>query len=155
MDYLLRKIRDMAETNGMEAYVVGSPAHYDSNEGKLIPDGRLLKLCPLRAKNRVLLEIDNVKSGNRYKLYAHRTPNLTKQHKGKYITVQWIINFIKANKVLAESISKQELEKKSKNTSTSKTEKIPVSIEELKALRSQRITVECHCIGTTDGCSYC
>lgn len=139
----------------MEAYIVGSIARYNTNEQHWIPDGRLLKLCPFGAKNRVLLEIDNAKSGNRYKLYKHRNPDLTKQHKGKFVTVQWIIDFIKANKTLAESLSQQEAEEKEKSIPSQKPEKRHLSAEELKALRSQRNTVDCHCKGITERCSYC
>jgi hypothetical protein len=56
IEKLLSEVSKVAIENSMEAYVIGSPPHYVHDE--YIPDGRLLKLCPMSVKTRILLELD-------------------------------------------------------------------------------------------------
>lgn len=151
LNRLFETIAPLAEENSMEAFIVKSPARLDQNSMQWIPDGSLLKLCPMGARDHVLLEID---SG--YRIYAHRTPDLTAKHQGQRISVQWVKGFIEANGKIAESISKEAATRvQEESPDVPAPNRLAHDPETLKKLRSQIITVDCHCGGMTDRCGYC
>jgi hypothetical protein len=157
MDNLLSDIEQQATKSGMEAYIVGSKGFFDAKSEMWIPDGRLLKVCPVGVKTRVLLEIDNVSKFGKYKLFSHRTEELTREFRGRYVSVDWIIQFIKINEAVAKSISAKakasaEFEEKEKSK---KVVAKNLSDEEISEKKSQRLMVNCPCGGMNDRCNFC
>lgn len=144
----------------MEAFIIGSKAHYQGDE--YWPDGRLLKICPKGVRTRVLLEVEASWSGldprpwNHYKLYRHRTSELTDKYKGRLISTEWVIEFIRNNKSLAAKIASTHQESEPKPDSGAATP-APVSMsdEELQRRRDERHTVVCFCRGEVESCVYC
>ena len=147
MDKLLEKIKDIAKENYMDAFIVGSKAHYEDDE--YIPDGQLLKLCPKNVKTKVLLEIER---GNI--LYRHRNNELTTKHKGRQVNIDWIIGFIKNNKSLAKDLI-QEKNNKPLAPITPPIKPEPRTDKEIIELKAERHNVQCACGGLAETCGNC
>lgn len=150
MEKLLKKVIPIAEENNMEAFIVGSKGHYQGDE--YLPDGRLLKLCPKGVKSRVLLEIESNHSD--YKLYKHRNLALTNKYKGRIVTEEWIINFIKHNKSVAEEILASQTEN-AREPEREESKLQPLSDDEIQNRKNERHTVTCSCHGEVEDCANC
>lgn len=151
MEKLLEEIRPIAEEYGMEAFVVGSKAHYEG--GEYWPDGRLLKICPKGVRTRVLLEIEATWGG--YKLYRHRSSDLTEKYKGRQITRDWVIAFLKNNAVVAAEIGADNSPAEPKPVLLTRPKPLPLSDEEIEKKRNERRMVSCSCRGEVEDCMYC
>lgn len=151
MEKLLNEIRPIADENGMEAFIVGSKAHYEGDE--YWPDGRLLKICPKGVRTRVLLEIEAGWGG--YKLYRHRSSELTERYKGRQITPDWIIGFLRNNASLAAEIAADNPSPELSPPRTPAPKPLPLSDDEIEEKRKERRTVSCLCRGEVEDCMYC
>ena len=78
------KINEVAEANWMIAYV--------SNVGFKEP---VIKVCPENQENTPLLVLRD--QGGLY-LLRHKTEALTDQYRGRKVSLEWVIGFIKANR---------------------------------------------------------
>ena len=87
-------------------------------------------------------------------LYRHRNNQLTKEFKGRKVSLDWILNFIKQNSALAKNIIAEE-KNKPEIDKTPHIKPEPYSEEEIKKLRLQRNTVHCSCGGMQDNCTNC
>ena len=172
--YFLYKIFLAAERNHIEIFKDNSNVKTSFYTEVHWPDGRRIKFCPKGVYNTVLLEIEVV--GGNYKIYSHRTYELTQQHKNKFVKEQWIIDFIEHNKFIAKEASKKYLfeaeeekkqhintvpliisykkpEVKEKKVQYTKAE--PLSEEEMERRRSERNNVSCSCMGEVENCAHC
>ena len=152
LDSLLEKITPAAREHGMDAYIVGSirwvpPTDY--HEG-YVDDGRLLKLAPIGVPGRPLVEIE-VRNGTR--LYKHRDPALTRQYKGRFINVKWVLGFISANSELARQLSS--ITPPPNPSVEPAPPPMPYSQQELDALHEKRHEQSCSCQGTNESCPRC
>lgn len=146
------EVSKVASENCMEAYIIGSPPHYLNDE--YIPDGRLLKLCPVGVKTRVLLELDFW--GRSARIYRHRDYELTQKYRGRAVGFEWITGFILANKIVAEEIVHQRGQLTAVAESPAPTvPKRSLTVEEIAAMELVCNNVFCSCNGMNENCGRC
>ena len=69
--------------------------------------GGLLKFTPLGVYTKVLLELEQPNFKNYPVIYKHRNGQLTSEHKGKAVSTQWVVGFLKHHSSEAQDIIKQ------------------------------------------------
>ncbi len=85
--------------------------------------GRLLKFTPLGVFTKVLLELEQSNSNKSLLIYKHRNRQLTSEHKGKAVSIKWIIAFLNYHSSEAKDLIKKHEEVDAKNAN--KPEKDP------------------------------
>ncbi len=149
MQNLLEIIQPIADENGMEARIDGIWSSVEDEWS----DGRLLKICPKGIRSIYLLQVEAGKEG--YKLYKHRTKELTERYKGRQIDQDWIIGFIKNNaSFAAEIVTKNPLSKPDPDR-TEATTPLPYSDKEIERKRKEKHTISCPCRGVSEDCARC
>ena len=152
LDELLRLIRPIADENCMEAFIVGSKAYCDGDE--CWPDGALLKVCPRGVRTRVLLEIEL--SGYEIKLYKHRNFELTAKYKGRAVTNDWLVRFIRHNQNLANEIIAEYGKSKDIDCVLGlPAPKKAAPPEYIQKIKAERHNVTCACRGEVEDCVRC
>lgn len=152
LSMLLEVVKDVAESCGMEARIVGHSGWVPATEehAGYFDDGRLLKLVPKGNPSRLLLEVEL--SNGVLRLYRHRTPALTGLYRGAALSNGWVLGFIRANEALARDWSHQEVpEPQFKEQVTLG----PLSNEEVSQRRQERVEVRCGCGGQNERCMRC
>lgn len=151
MEELLDRIKHIADECGMDVFVVGSKAHYKGDE--FWPDGRLLKICPKGVRSRVLIEIEAGSGG--YLIYKHRTSELTARYKGRKISSDWLVDFVKHNQAFAKDIAAANPPPEPPPSIEPAQGAKPMSQDEIEKRKQERHIVRCFCRGEVEDCAYC
>ena len=69
--------------------------------------GGLLKFTPLGVYTKVILELEQPNFKNYLVIYNHRNFKLTSEHKGKAVSIKWIVGFLKHHSSEAQNLIKQ------------------------------------------------
>jgi hypothetical protein len=148
----LEKVSLVAEKNQMVAFLG------DARVKTLIADDidwseiKLLKIYPRGVRSEALLIVEI--SEGILKLYSHRNPELTRKHRQREITEQWILDFINHNQSLACEVTARNSPAPLKSASELR-EYVPLSEETINAKRSERNRVSCSCLGEVENCAHC